>query len=145
MLLTCSAQIPYFPHILVTYPLRWLWYPRPMDLNNASKDDFHFCKTISASLQTVPSSSKISNGMFFFRSWPIPTFPIFFQTPKAVFLHLSCNHPALGVDVSILSTLTTRPKNDVPPIQTKIQWNDGYSTFYDFYQHGVGYHAFILP
>ena len=54
-----------------------------------------------------------------------------------VFLHLSRNHPAIGVNVSTLSTLTTRPKNDVPPIQTKIQWNDRYSTFYDFYQPGV--------
>ena len=27
-----------------------------------------------------------------------------------LFLHLSCNHPALGVDVSTLSTFTTRPK-----------------------------------
>ena len=49
-----------------------------------------------------------------------------------VFLHLLCNHPVLGVDVSKLSTLITRPKNAVPPIQTKIQWNDGYSTFYQF-------------
>ena len=47
--------------------------------------------------------------------------------------------------MSTLSTLTTRSKNALPRIQTKIQWNDGDSTFYDFYQPGVCYYAFILP
>ena len=39
---------------------------------------------------------------------------------------------ALVSTLSTLSTLIRCPKTDYPLIQTKIQWNDGYFTFYQF-------------